>query len=120
MGIETVLLIVDEKSLNEILNSGWNNLYQGMEKGTIRDIRPEKFTGLTRSFDIDCEAEILDWMDTVGKREGTVKQVLLSIDDGEEGLLQFMQFASPGSWECWEARTYLYLDVALDLSLIHI
>ena len=24
-----------------------------------------------------------------------------------------MQYASPGSWECWEARTYLYLDVAL-------
>jgi len=114
MGIETVLLIVNEKSLNEILNSEWNNLYQMMEKGALRHMRPEKFTGLPRQFDIDCEAEILDWMDTVGKREGTVKQVLLSIENGEEGLLQFMQFASPGKWECWEARTYLYLDVALD------
>ena len=57
--------------------------------------------------------QILDWMETIGQREGTVKSVLQDLDDGEEGLLQFMQFASPGSWECWEARSYLYLDVAL-------
>ena len=31
-------------------------------------------------------------MESIGKQEGTVKQVLLSIEDGEEGLLQFMQF----------------------------
>ena len=36
MGIETVLLIVNEKSLDEILNLEWNNLYQMMEKGALR------------------------------------------------------------------------------------
>ena len=113
MGIETVLLIVNEKSLEKILNSEWNELYQLMDKGNMRHIRPEKIPRLNRSFDIDCEADVLDWMESIGKQEGTVKQVLLSIEDGEEGLLQFMQFASPGQWECWEARTYLYLDVAL-------
>ena len=29
--------------------------------------------------------------------DGTVRDVLLDIENGEEGLLQFMQFASPGS-----------------------
>ena len=113
MGIETVLIIVNEKSLKEILETEWNELYQLMDKGKMRHIRPGKLPRLNRSFDIDCEADILDWMESIGKQEGTVKQVLQEIDDGEEGLLQFMQFASPGSWECWEARTYLYLDVAL-------
>ena len=113
MGIETVLLIVNEKSLEQILNSEWNKLYQLMDKGNMREIRPEKISRLNRAFDIDCEADILDWMESIGEQKGTVKQVLLSIENGEEGLLQFMQFSSPGSWECWEARTYLYLDVAL-------
>ena len=98
MGIETVLLIVNEKSLEKVLNSEWNELYQLMDKGNMRHIRPEKIPRLNRSFDIDCEADVLDWMESIGKQEGTVKQVLLSIEDGEEGLLQFMQFASPGHW----------------------
>ncbi len=113
MGIETVLMIVNEKSLTKILNTEWNKLYQLMDKGNMRQVRPEKLPRLNRPFDIDCEAEILDWMESIGEKVGTTKQVLQEIDDGEEGLLQFMQFASLGQWECWEARTYLYLDVAL-------
>ena len=118
MGIETVLLIVNEKSLEQILDTQWNEVYKLMDKGNMRHIRPDKFPRLNRTFDIDCEAEILDWMESIGQQAGTVKQVLLNIDEGEEGLLQFMQFASPGNWECWEARTYLYLDVALDREIL--
>ncbi len=118
MGIETVLLIVNEKSLQQILDTQWNEVYRLMDKGNMRHIRPDKFPRLNRTFDIDCEAEILDWMESIGEQAGTVKQVLLNIDEGEEGLLQFMQFASPGNWECWEARTYLYLDVALDREIL--
>ena len=114
MGIETIVLLVNKKSLEEILNSEWNQVYQMMENAELRHLRPAKLPRLNRAFDIDCEAEILDWMETIGAKEGSVKEVLLEIDDGEEGLLQFMQFASPGNWECWEARSYLYLDVALD------
>ena len=114
MGIETVLLIVNEKSLDEILDTAWNDVYQLMSKAKLRHLRPAKLPRLNRTFDIDCEAEILDWMETVGAMDGSVREVLLEIENGEEGLLQFMQFASPGNWECWEARSYLYLDVALD------
>tara|TARA_B100000963_G_scaffold48617_1_gene36880 strand:- start:915 stop:1592 length:678 start_codon:yes stop_codon:yes gene_type:complete len=113
MGIETVLMLVNRKSLDKILDTQWNQVYDLMTNGKMRHLRPEKLPRLNRDFDIDCEAEILDWMETIGQREGAVKSVLQDLDDGEEGLLQFMQFASPGSWECWEARSYLYLDVAL-------
>lgn len=118
MGIETVLLIVNEKSLDEILDTPWNDVYQLMSKAKLRHLRPAKLPRLNRAFDIDCEAEILDWMETVGSMDGSVRDVLLEIENGEEGLLQFMQFASPGNWECWEARSYLYLDVALDREII--
>ena len=118
MGIETVLLIVNEKSLDEILDTPWNDVYQLMSRAKLRHLRPAKLPRLNRAFDIDCEAEILDWMETVGSMDGSVRDVLLEIEDGEEGLLQFMQFASPGNWECWEARSYLYLDVALDREII--
>jgi len=113
MGIETVLLIVNEKSLRQILDIDWNELYQLMDKGNMRYVRPEKLPRLERQFDIDCEAEILDWMESIGSRDGTVEEVLRELEDGEEGLLQLMHYASPGNWECWEARSYLYLDVAL-------
>ncbi len=113
MGIETVLLIVNKKSLDELLNTSWNKVYDLMEQAKLRHLRPTKLARLERTFDIDCEAEILDWMETIGSMTGSVKDVLLAIENGEEGLLQFMQFSSPGAWQCWEARSYLYLDVGL-------
>ena len=118
MGIETVLLIVNEKSLDEILDMPWNGVYESMEKAELRHLRPKQLIRLERIFDIDCEAEILDWMETIGAMDGTVRDVLLDIENGEEGLLQFMQFASPGAWQCWEARSYLYLDVALNRRIV--
>ena len=114
MGIETVLLLVEQESLETILQMPWNDVYQGMESGSFRNSRPKKSDRLSRLFDIDCEAEILDWMDLVEcEPETNVKSSLQNIKDGSEGLLKLMQWASPGQWESWEARTYLYLDVAL-------
>ena len=114
MGIETVLLLVEQKSLESILKMPWNDVYQGMDSGSLREYRPEKSDRLARLFDIDCEAEILDWMEVIGAKNGSVREVLQNLDNGEEGLLLLMNYMSLGHWECWEARTYLYLDVALD------
>jgi hypothetical protein len=86
-----------------------------MEKGHFRDSRPDADNRLNRLFDIDCEAELLDWMDSVEcESYMNVKLTLNKITNGSEGLLKLMQWASPGQWESWEARTYLYLDVALN------
>ena len=114
MGIESIVLLVEQSCLNSLLELTWGQLYSGMEKGNFRESRPMADNRLGRLFDIDCEAEILDWMDLVEcEPETNVKSSLQNIKDGSEGLLKLMQWASPGQWESWEARTYLYLDVAL-------
>ena len=70
MGIETVLLIVNEKSLNEILNSEWNNLYQMMEKGALRHIRPEKFTNFLDHLILTARQKFLiGWIPSVSEKE---------------------------------------------------
>lgn len=115
MGIELVLLLVDKTALENLLQKSWNLLYQGMENGVFRDARPAHDKRLKRSFDIDCEAEILDWMDSMDtKSESTVLNVLKGLDEGSQGLLHLMNWASPGAWEVWEGRAFLYLDVALN------
>ena len=115
MGIELVLLLVDQTSLELLLQKSWNELYNGMEGGVFRDERPTTDHRLKRSFDIDCEAELLDWMDsTKMKSDEPVVKVLKELDDGCEGLLHLMNWASPGAWEVWEGRAFLYLDVALN------
>ena len=45
------------------------------------------------------------------------KQLLDESTDGEKGLLLAMKWASPGAWEVWEGRAYLYLDVALNTTI---
>ncbi len=115
MGIETVVLLVDQSCLNSLLEMTWNELYTGMEKGSFRNSRPTVDDKLNRLFDIDCEAELLDWMDSVDvSPNSNVKSALQNIPQGDEGVLKLMQWSSPGEWSSWEARTYLYLDVALD------
>ena len=115
MGIETVVLLVDQLCLNSLLKMSWKELYTGMEKGSFRQSRPAGDDKLNRLFDIDCEAEMLDWMDNVEvSPDSNVKTALQEISGGDEGVLKLMQWASPGEWSSWEARTYLYLDVALD------
>ena len=115
MGIETIVLLVEQSCLNSLLEITWSQLYRGMEKGDFRDSRPLADIRLNRLFDIDCEAELLDWMDSIEcDPEMNVKLSLQHISNGSEGLLKLMQWASPGQWDSWEARTYLYLDVALN------
>ena len=114
MGIEMVLLLVDEPCLKHLLQQSWKELYHGMEKGLFREQRPAYDSRLKRAFDIDCEAEVLDWMDTIeDEQNGSVLEVLKSLPEGSQGLLHLMEWASPGAWEVWEGRAFLYLDVAL-------
>ena len=133
MGLEIIVLLVDVSRLKLTLDLAWNTLYQGLEKRTLRNTRPVQDSRLKVLFDIDAEAELLDWMDAQpwSKEESkSFNQLLDESTDGENGLLLAMKWASPGAWEVWEGRAYLYLDVALNttiegedvlyLSLIHI
>ena len=125
MGIEMVLLLVDIPCLEKILSSTWKDLYSGLEKGRLRDERPTQDEQLKSIFAIDAEAEILDWMDESVKEQSieqsqSVKTNLQTITNGEEGLLKIMHWASPGAWEVWEARAFLYLEMALGQSVDHV
>lgn len=125
MGIEMVLLLVDIPSLEKILSTTWQDFYNGLEKGQLRESRPPQDELLKSIFAIDAEAEILDWMDQCSKEQiidptQTVKENLQSITNGEEGLLKIMHWASPGAWEVWEARAFLYLENALGEPIAHV
>ena len=45
---------------------------------------------------------------------------LPTCEDGEEGLLHLMRWASPGAWEVWEGRAFLYFDVLLGREVPHV
>ncbi|MBT3651970.1 MAG: hypothetical protein HN541_01510 [Euryarchaeota archaeon] len=117
MGLEIIVLLVDVSRLKLTLDLAWNTLYDGLEKRTLRNTRPVQDSRLKVLFDIDAEAELLDWMDAQPWGKDEDKSFLKLLDestDGENGLLLAMKWASPGAWEVWEGRAYLYLDVALN------
>ncbi|HIF90452.1 MAG TPA: hypothetical protein EYQ58_02735 [Candidatus Poseidoniales archaeon] len=125
MGIEMVLLLVEIPCLEKLLSLSWQDLYSGLEKGKLRETRPAQDEQLKSIFAIDAEAEILDWMDETAKEQTveltqTMKSNLQTIINGEEGLLKIMHWASPGAWEVWEARAFLYLEMALGESVNHV
>ena len=115
MGLEMIGLLVHTPTLNALLGYTWSELMEGMDSGSFRDVRPEQDSELTNSFPIDAEAELLDWMDEQHVDESlTTREAFASCQDGEEGLLLLMKWASPGQWEVWEGRAFLYLEVALN------
>ncbi len=120
MGLEIVVLLVDVPSLHHLISAPWSDVYSGLEKRTMRPNRPKQDSRLKVNFDIDAEAELLDWMDTQ-QRESSDSTAfwtcLLESGDGEKGLLLAMKWASPGAWEAWEGRAYMYLDVALSKTI---
>ncbi|DAC39265.1 MAG TPA: hypothetical protein D7I00_06610 [Candidatus Poseidoniales archaeon] len=120
MGLEIVVLLVDVPSLRQLLETPWLQLYSGLEQRTLRANRPQQDARMKVNFDIDAEAELLDWMDTQNRDEDdstTFWSCLEDSGDGEKGLLLAMKWASPGAWEAWEGRAYMYLDVALSKTI---
>ena len=111
MAIEMQLHLLDETALDKLLHMDWNELISGLENGTLRNIRPGEDKRLHRAFDIDCEAEILDRMSEI-EGQGIVKAVLRK-NRSHDLLLNLMQYASPGYWEAWEGRCFIYLENAI-------
>ncbi len=61
MGLELVLLLVDRARLGALLERTWEDMDASMESASLRRERPEVDERLVRPFDIDAEAEWLDW-----------------------------------------------------------
>lgn len=114
MGLDMIGLLVHQPTLEMLLNQPWNDLKQAMEAGLLRKQRPAQDAVLTTTFAIDVEADFLDWMDAHPvDGNDDARTVLSKMDEGPEGLLHLMQWASPGQWEVWEGRAFLYLEAAL-------
>ena len=113
MGLDMIGLLVHTPTLHHLLSLSWGELKTSMERATLRDRRPVQDPKLTTAFAIDAEANLLDWMDeqTVDEQEG-VARALSSHAEGADGLLHLMEWASPGRWEVWEGRAFLYLETA--------
>ena len=114
MGLDMIGLLVHTPTLEMLLSQPWSELKRSMESGALRQHRPAQDELLTTTFAIDAEADLLDWMDehSVDSKDAT-HAVLKEMEDGAEGLLYLMQWASPGQWEVWEGRAFLYLEAAL-------
>lgn len=114
MGLEMVGMLVDRPTLTSLLETTWGDLRASMERGDLRPQRPMKDDELTTMFAIDAEAELLDWMDDhPADADAVTLEALRSSSEGEEGLLRLMRWASPGHWEVWEGRAFLYLEEAI-------
>jgi hypothetical protein len=111
MGIDMRLHLVDGEVLQGVLKMDWNTLVAKIGDLSIRDLRPSLDSKLNRDFDIDCEAEFLDLVESFDDK-GTVKQVL-SKNSAHDALLKLVEWASIGYWEAWEGRCFLYLENAI-------
>lgn len=105
------LHLVDGEVLQGVLKMDWNTLVAKIGDLSIRDLRPSLDSKLNRDFDIDCEAEFLDLVESFDDK-GTVKQVL-SKNSAYDALLKLVEWASIGYWEAWEGRCFLYLENAI-------
>ncbi len=118
--VDLVARLVDSAVFSGLCKVPAVQLADALSKGELRTRRPEEIANLDRAFDIDAEAEFLDWFD--GHQIGWTDAGFLSDlsnakiprDDAAEGLRLLSELASPGSFRCWEGRMMLYLDVLLE------
>lgn len=113
MGLDMIGLLVHKPTLNHLLDLPWRELKAGMEQASLRNHRPAQDKVLTTSFAIDAEANLLDWMDEQSvDGDASCRHLFAGMESGAEGLLELMKWASPGQWEVWEGRAFLYLEIA--------
>ena len=116
MGLEVVCKLVHAPTFDEICSMSWEDVYASLESTELRKLRPKQDERLERKFDIDAEAELLDWMDSfdhkILDRTNSFLDCLSGVNDSTDGLLLISEWCSVGAWEVWEARAILYFENA--------
>ena len=119
--VDLVARLVDTAVFRGLCGVPAVRLAASISNGEFRDRRPDEIPSLERAFDIDAEAEFLDWYDAqpVDWTENGFLADLSQLDHeaAAEGLRYLTELASPGSFRCWEGRAMLYLDVLLGRSI---
>ena len=118
--VDLVARLVDSAVFRGLCQVPAVQLAGALSKGEFRSRRPDEIPSLDRAFDIDAEAEFLDWFDehsidwTDAGFLTDLANANISRTDAAEGLRLLTDLASPGSFRCWEGRMMLYLDVLLN------
>ena len=119
--VDLVARLVDAAVFRGLCGVRGDQLAAAISRGDFRNRRPDEIPSLKRAFDIDAEAEFLDWYDaqSVNWTESSFLDNLsqLSKEVAAEGLRHLSELASPGSFRCWEGRAMLYLDVLLNRTI---
>ncbi len=115
--VDLVARLVDIAVFRGLCSVPGDQLAMALSKGELRDKRPDAIPSLDRAFDIDAEAEFLDWYDEQPvdwTPLGFLNDLSqLPCEDAAQGLRLLSEMASPGAFRCWEGRAMLYLDVLL-------
>lgn len=115
--VDLVARLVDAAVFRGLCALPAAKLAAALAEGGLRDRRPDHIPSLDRAFDIDAEAEFLDWYDEQQvdwSDAGFLADLAtLTPSKGADGLRLLSDLASPGAFRCWEGRAMLYLDVLL-------
>ena len=119
--VDLVARLVDVAVFRGLCGLPAVELAAGLSRGEFRSKRPESIPSLDRAYDIDAEAEFLDWYDSQSidwTEDGFLSDLSrLPLSDAADGLRLLTDLASPGAFRCWEGRAMLYLDVLLKREL---
>lgn len=116
---DLLAMVVDSDAWLSLLNTSSTDLHQQMQDKSGRKLRPEMTDFIERRFDVDVEAEILDWIEDHDIIQGadsvllTASQRMAAGADIEEiasGIWLLAEWASIGTWRCMEGRGFLYLE----------
>jgi len=116
---DLLAMVVDSDAWLSLLNTSTTDLHQQMQDKSGRKLRPEMTDFIERRFDVDVEAEILDWIENHDIIQGadsvllTASQRMVAGADIEEiasGIWLLAEWASIGTWRCMEGRGFLYLE----------
>jgi len=122
--VDLVARLVDTAVFRGLCGVPGAHLAAAISNGDFRDRRPDEIPSLDRAFDIDAEAEFLDWYDAQPvdwTEEGFLSDLSqLNPEIAAEGLRYLTELASPGSFRCWEGRAMLYLDILLGRTIADI
>lgn len=113
-------MVVDHSAWLSLLASPVADVHDMFSSREARVSRPAKADFLDRRFDVDVEAEILDWMETHFLPDDDQSPLIEScrrgighgggIEDLASGLWLLAEWVSHGTFRCMEGRGFLYIE----------
>ena len=116
---DLLAMVVDNDYWLSLLNMSATDMHKQMQDKSARKDRPEMADFVDRRFDVDVEAEILDWIEEhniLHEQDSVLLTASKRMADGSDiegiasGIWLLAEWASLGTWRCMEGRGFLYLE----------